>query len=373
MSRSRHERDYERGGRGRDYEVDREREREKDRDRDRYRDRERERSRERGTGRERERERGRERGGSRDRDRGREKERFRGGSRERSRERNRGESERGGSRDRSRGEKERGVSRDGDGGGRHHHHHRDHRHGDEEMKPVKRLRSKSPRPEQKEDTGSRPPRVVDSERDTTRSPHQVADAAANEDVSAVTGNQQPSEDDVVGKMEAAKAALEAKEKEKAQPTFEYSGKLAAETNKVRGITLAFVEPPEARKPTTRWRLYVFKDGEPLNEPLYIHRQTCYLFGRERRVADVPTDHPSCSKQHAVIQYRLTELEGPDGMMQNKVRPYIMDLGSTNGTFLNNTRIEAQRYHELREKDTLKFGNSSREYVLLHENSAGAAS
>ena len=31
-----------------------------------------------------------------------------------------------------------------------------------------------------------------------------------------------------------------------------------------GVTLAFTEPPEARKPTTRWRLYVFKDGEPLN-------------------------------------------------------------------------------------------------------------
>jgi len=41
----------------------------------------------------------------------------------------------------------------------------------------------------------------------------------------------------------------------------------------------------------------------LTEPLYIHRQSCYLFGRERRVADIPTDHPSCSKQHAVIQFR----------------------------------------------------------------------
>jgi hypothetical protein len=29
----------------------------------------------------------------------------------------------------------------------------------------------------------------------------------------------------------------------------------------------------------------------------------YLFGRERRVADIPTDHPSCSKQHAVLQFR----------------------------------------------------------------------
>lgn len=33
------------------------------------------------------------------------------------------------------------------------------------------------------------------------------------------------------------------------------------------------------------------------------RMSSYLFGRERRVADVPTDHPSCSKQHAVLQFR----------------------------------------------------------------------
>ncbi|KAL3082442.1 hypothetical protein niasHT_038508 [Heterodera trifolii] len=54
---------------------------------------------------------------------------------------------------------------------------------------------------------------------------------------------------------------------------------------------------------------------------------------------------------------------------NTTRPYINDLGSGNGTFLNGDRIEAQRYYELREKDVLRFGFSSREYVLLHEHSA----
>jgi pSer/pThr/pTyr-binding forkhead associated (FHA) protein len=34
------------------------------------------------------------------------------------------------------------------------------------------------------------------------------------------------------------------------------------------------------------------------------------------------------------------------MMQSAVRPYILDLGSTNGTFVNNERIEAERYYEL---------------------------
>ena len=46
-----------------------------------------------------------------------------------------------------------------------------------------------------------------------------------------------------------------------------------------------------------------------------------------------------------------------------------DLNSTNGTFINGERIEAQRYYELLERDSLRFGNSSREYVLLHADMA----
>ncbi|WVY94188.1 hypothetical protein V8G54_033276 [Vigna mungo] len=163
------------------------------------------------------------------------------------------------------------------------------------------------------------------------------------------------DNDSIRKMKAAEEALEEKQKQK--PSFELSGNLAAETNRVRGVTLLFNEPPEARKPDIKWRLYVFKGGEVLNEPLYIHRQSCYLFGRERRVADIPTDHPSCSKQHAVIQFRQVEKEQPDGTLLKQIRPYIMDLGSTNKTLINDSPIEPQRYYELREKDTIKFGNS----------------
>lgn len=66
--------------------------------------------------------------------------------------------------------------------------------------------------------------------------------------------------------------------------------------------------------------------------------------------------------------RLVEYTRADGTVGRRVRPYIIDLGSGNGTFLNNQRIEPQRYYELKEKDVLKFGFSSREYVLLHESS-----
>ncbi|MCL7031555.1 hypothetical protein MKW94_012596 [Papaver nudicaule] len=203
-------------------------------------------------------------------------------------------------------------------------------------------------------------------RNTSHSPSRGSRSRAHDELPNSRGeDHRGDEDDVsIAKMKAAEEALE-----KQKPSFELSGKLADETNRVKGVTLLFTEPSDARMPDVRWRLYVFKGGEVLNEPLYIHRQSCYLFGRERRVAHIPTDHPSCSKQHAVIQYRLVEKEQPDGMLKKQVSPYIMDLGSTNGTFINDNRIEPQRYYELMEKDTLKFGNSSREYVMLHENSA----
>ena len=119
----------------------------------------------------------------------------------------------------------------------------------------------------------------------------------------------------------------------------------------------------------RWRLYCFKDGELQGDPLLIHRQSYYLFGRDRKVADVPTDHPSCSKQHAVIQYRGRETFDEDqGLYVTVATPYLMDLNATNGTFLNGERIEPQRYYQLLEKDAVKFGASTREYVLLDEDS-----
>lgn len=129
--------------------------------------------------------------------------------------------------------------------------------------------------------------------------------------------------------------------------------------------IKYNEPPEARIPKRRWRLYPFKNDEPL-PVMYIHRQSAYLLGRQRKIADIPIDHPSCSKQHAVFQYRLMEFTRSDGTPGRRVKPYIIDLGSGNGTYLNNQRIDPQRYYELKEKDVLKFGFSSREYVLLHE-------
>lgn len=160
------------------------------------------------------------------------------------------------------------------------------------------------------------------------------------------------------------------------------------TNTYKGFVIKYSEPIEARKPKRRWRLYVFKGEQVISDhksslpslnslvqelPMYqIHRQSAYLIGRERAICDLPIDHPSCSSQHAVLQYRLMDYKRDEGSMGRRVVPYIIDLGSSNGTFLNNQKIDPQRYYELREHDVIKFGYSTREYVLLHEDSANNA-
>ncbi|GHJ88598.1 hypothetical protein NliqN6_5000 [Naganishia liquefaciens] len=168
-----------------------------------------------------------------------------------------------------------------------------------------------------------------------------------------------------------------------KPNFANSGLLAAESNTVRvtseqaskagtpdvtGVVLKYHEPPEARKPAKNWRLYVFKGKEQV-ELIQIHKQSAYLVGRDRIVSDIPIAHPSASKQHAVIQYRQITEKNEFGDTKTMIKPFIIDLDSTNGTFVNGTEIPASRYYELKQSDVIKFGESTREYVLLHEESA----
>lgn len=133
----------------------------------------------------------------------------------------------------------------------------------------------------------------------------------------------------------------------------------------QAIVLKYHEPTEARKPPPKeaWRMYVFKDSDVL-ETVEIGERSCWLFGRERAIADFAIEHPSCSKQHAVIQFRYMEKRNEFGDRKGKVRPYVIDLESGNGTMVNGDKVPAGRYVELRDKDMLKFGHSSREYVLM---------
>lgn len=160
------------------------------------------------------------------------------------------------------------------------------------------------------------------------------------------------------------------EKPKEKPNFGNTGVLAAQSNTVTQadgttVTLKYHEPPEARKPAPRdqWRLYVFK-GDEVIDTIELHTRSCWLVGRDLAIADLPAEHPSISKQHAVIQFRYTEKRNEYGDKIGRVKPYLIDLESANGTKLNGDKVPDSRYLELRDKDMIQFGSSTREYVLM---------
>jgi smad nuclear-interacting protein 1 len=155
---------------------------------------------------------------------------------------------------------------------------------------------------------------------------------------------------------------------KEEPNFEVSGILAEDQNQRNGVPLMFSIAVDSGVPDADecdWRLFEFDDADNS----VIHRlrgSSCFLFGSDERlvldavegdITYIYLRDESCSRQHAVIQFRNTNPTTP--------RPYLMDLNSSNGTVLNRKRIESGRYVELRHQDAIEFGRLGQDYVLLN--------
>ena len=71
------------------------------------------------------------------------------------------------------------------------------------------------------------------------------------------------------------------------------------------------------------------------------------------VCDVPFEHPSLSRYHAVLQYKVKPSpEKPCGF-------YLFDLDSTHGTLHNKRKCFPKTFYRLRVGHMLKFGGSTR--------------
>ena len=75
------------------------------------------------------------------------------------------------------------------------------------------------------------------------------------------------------------------------------------------------------------------------------------------VCDVPFEHPSLSRYHAVLQYKVqSSPEKPSGF-------YLFDLDSTHGTLHNKRKCFPKTFYRLRVGHMLKFGGSTRTVIL----------
>ncbi|KAI9218390.1 SMAD/FHA domain-containing protein [Blastocladiella britannica] len=161
-----------------------------------------------------------------------------------------------------------------------------------------------------------------------------------------------------------------------QPNFATSGMLARVANTVvvrdraapngaRAVVRKYHEPSEAAIATRPWTLVVFDpkaDDKAAPDIMDLKAKSAYMFGRDDQLADVFLTHSHASSQHAVLQFRkVSRLTAPH---QKKIRPYLIDLESTNGSYLNKSKVGPARYVELKPKDVFTFGPGSREYVIM---------
>ncbi|CAN6673314.1 hypothetical protein TRVA0_048S00650 [Trichomonascus vanleenenianus] len=147
--------------------------------------------------------------------------------------------------------------------------------------------------------------------------------------------------------------------------YKQSGLLAKETNTVNGSVLKYQEPEDAHLPETskQYRLVVF-EGDDIVKTVKLN-QSLFLLGRDPNVCHIVLDTPSCSKQHAAIQFRAISKRDKYGETTKQIKAYIIDLESSYGTKLNNDDIPTSRFIELRTKDVLQFGGvATRDYVFI---------
>eukprot|EP01060_Flectonema_neradi_P025789 TRINITY_DN34617_c0_g1_i1.p1 TRINITY_DN34617_c0_g1~~TRINITY_DN34617_c0_g1_i1.p1 ORF type:complete len:235 (+),score=47.67 TRINITY_DN34617_c0_g1_i1:58-705(+) len=155
------------------------------------------------------------------------------------------------------------------------------------------------------------------------------------------------------------------EPEKERTNFKTTGLLEEDEGETyKGRKLKWHMPDDMKESKRRWTLLTFKDNKPMEGKdafLDLNRSPAYMFGRDTEIVDVPVLHPSISMQHSVVVFRLTKADEEN---RPTVKPYIIDLDSTNGTFINGRKADGGRYYRLYNKDVFKFGHSTREYMIM---------
>ncbi|EDW92206.1 nuclear inhibitor of protein phosphatase 1 [Drosophila yakuba] len=110
-------------------------------------------------------------------------------------------------------------------------------------------------------------------------------------------------------------------------------------------------PSWAGKPPTGLHLDVLKDDK-LVQKLMVDEKRCYLFGRNSQMNDFCIDHASCSRVHSAFVYH-----------KHLNIAYLVDLGSTHGTFIGTLRLEPHKPTQLQINSIFHFGASTRNYIL----------
>jgi pSer/pThr/pTyr-binding forkhead associated (FHA) protein len=111
-------------------------------------------------------------------------------------------------------------------------------------------------------------------------------------------------------------------------------------------------PPNA--PRTLAAFLVSFDADPLGQFWSIHQGQTLIGRKDSGVQlNLAIDHPTTSSRHATIYAAA-----------RPGRLKVEDLGSTNGTYVNERRLEPGERRTLEPGDTLRFGGFSVTVILV---------
>ncbi len=127
--------------------------------------------------------------------------------------------------------------------------------------------------------------------------------------------------------------------------------------------LQYTIPESSAIPPVEYTLEVLRNGTIIDYISLSHRPYT-VFGRSPD-SDVVLEHPTISRYHALVQYKSEFEHGqPAGL-------YLYDCGSTHGTFMNKRRLEPKVYVRIKIGYIIKFGQSTRLYLVQGDSSAEA--
>lgn len=127
----------------------------------------------------------------------------------------------------------------------------------------------------------------------------------------------------------------------------------------------YQEPSWSCKPTENYYFECIKSGTQLDN-INLNDKSFYVVGRYYS-CDIQLEHPSLSRFHAVFQYT----DGEQSNQHTQKGFYIYDLNSTHGTFVNKKKIESKQYIFLKIGSCIKFGGSTRLFILNGPENANA--
>lgn len=168
-----------------------------------------------------------------------------------------------------------------------------------------------------------------------------------------------------------------------QPTSTSNSELSADAEKntktnpppvkQNQLKCPYVEPKWSEKAEHVYSFEVLKGGIIAETFKDLQSRAYWLIGKLPD-NNISMAHPTVSRYHAVFQYRtevkseLDETVDDETESETKKRDiekgwYLYDLNSTHGSFVNKTRIPPKTYVRVRVGYMLKFGGSTRNFIL----------